>query len=142
MSARASWRGASVFDATCGAPEHSPALIVQLPGDMRATLRAHADLHRLLRDIPPQRRAVASLLMGALIDSATPKSGARGCVQLRMWRLPGRVHLEMHTTAPAFVRDRSRMVMDSLARHWECDTAACCVRVEMRTTLSAPPCGR
>lgn len=138
MSAHGSRRGASLFDATCGAPEHSPALVLELPGDMRATFRAHADLHRLLRDIAPQRRVVASLVMDALIDSATPKTGERQCVQLRMWRLPGRVHLEMHTTAPAFVRDRSRMVMDRLAAHWECDTAACCVRVEVRTTLSAP----
>ena len=133
MSARGSRRGASVFDTTCDAQEHVPAFVLELPWDMRATSRAHAALLRLLGDIAPERRAVASLLMDAPIDSAMPRAGNHQC--LRVWRLQGRVDLEMHTTAPAFVRDPSRTTLDRLAAHREYDATACCVRVAVRTTL-------
>ena len=140
MSPRGPRHRGSVFDATCCALEPLPGLTLELSADMRATFRAHAELHRMLRDVHPQRVAVASLLLDALIDSAAPAGGERQRVELRIWRLPGRLHVELRASAKPSVRDRSRRVMDCLAAHWECDVAAGCVRIEVLTTLSAPPC--
>ena len=140
MSPRGPQHRGSVFDATCCALEPLPGLTLELPADMRATFQAHAEVHRMLRDVHPQRLAVASLLLDALIDSAAPAGGERQPVELRIWRLPGRLHVELRASAKPLVRDGSRRVMDCLAAHWECDVAAGCVRIEVLTTLSAPPC--
>ena len=123
MSPRGPRHRGSVFDATCCALEPLPGLTLELPADMRATFQAHAELHRMLRDVHPQRLAVASLLLDALIDIAAPAGGERPPVELRIWRLPGRLHVELRASTKPLVGDRSRRVMDCFAAHWGCDVA-------------------
>jgi hypothetical protein len=130
---------ASVFAATCRAPTPVPDITLSLHSDLASTFQAHTELHRLLREAPPQRRIIAGLLVNTLLDSHIAATG-RGHDPLRLglWRLPRRLHIELLTPATLRLGEQSRLMLDRLAEHWEHDIAAGAVRVDVRTTLVEP----
>lgn len=120
------------------APDGPPDVALTLPADRRAAFRARGEIHRLLRDVHPQRRAVAARLVGALLDSATA-TGQREPIELALWRSRGMLRAQLRGTARLRVADESRLVLERLAERWEIDRAQRTVRLDVRTDLPGSP---
>ncbi len=137
MRTPTSGEDASVFATTCHARVPAPDATLYLRADLMSTFRAQSELHRLLRDVHPQRRVVAGMLVNTLLDSVRPTiERDQPTLRLRLWRLPGRLHLELRARAKLRVDDRTQVMLERFADHWEHDTRGVCV--EVRTTLSEP----
>jgi hypothetical protein len=125
----------SVFAATCGARVPAADITLYLRADLMSTFRSQSELHHLLHTAHPQRRVVAGMLVNALLDSVRPTSDRdQPTLRLRLWLLPGRLHVELRTRSPLRFDERSRVMFNRFAEHWEYNPRT--VRVEVRTTLA------
>lgn len=136
MSARSQRAAARPAPARCPPADAPPGITVDLPADRRAPFRARSEIHRVLHDVHPQRRAVAARLVGALLDSATSAGGATEPVQLQLSRSPTALRVQLHSIRPMRVSDESRLVLDRLADRWELDHGSRTIRMQIRTTPS------
>jgi hypothetical protein len=139
MSSRPRPAGAPPCVGGMPALDAAPDVALTLPADRRAAFRARGEIHRLLRDVHPQRRAVAARLVGALLDSATASAGKQEAIELRLWRSPGLLRAQLRSAARLRVADESRLVLERLADRWELDGAGRTVRFDVRTDLSRSP---
>ena len=115
-----------------------PDVALSLPADRRAAFRARGEIHRLLRDVHPQRRAVAARLVGALLDSATA-TRQQEPIELALWRSGGMLRAQLRGTTRLRLADESRLVLDRLAERWEIDRDQRTVRLDVRTDLPGSP---
>lgn len=115
--------------------ETPPDVELKLPADRRAAFRARGEIHRLLRDVHPQRRVVAARLVGVLLDAAlttTPQP-----IELRLWRSPSLLAVQLRSTTRLRVADESRLVLDRLADRWQLNRAGHTMHFEVRTYVSS-----
>ena len=124
-----------------GSPEAAADVALTLVADRRAAYRARGEIHRVLRDVPPQRRVTVARLVGALLDGATPVSEQPKPVELRLWRAPGLVLVELRSASRLRVSDESRLMLRCVADGWELDPVRHSVRFAVRTDLSARSSG-
>lgn len=120
------------------APDTPPDAALTLPADRRAAFRARSEVHRLLRDVHPQRRALAARLVGALLDSATT-AAEQEPILLQLWRSNGVLRVQLRSASRLRVADESRLVLERLADRWELDGTGHTARFEVRTDLSRSP---
>ncbi len=137
MSSRPRPAGAPPCVGGMPALDTPPDVALTLPADRRAAFRARGEIHRLLRDVHPQRRAVAARLVGALLDSATA-AGTREAIELRLWRSPALLRVQLRSAARLRVADESRLVLERLADRWELDRTGRTVSFDVRTDLPRP----
>lgn len=136
MSARSQRAAARPAPARCAPADAPPDITIDLPADRRAPFRARGEIHRVLHDVHPQRRAVAARLVGALLDSATSAGTAPEPVQLQLSRSPTALRVQLHSIRPMRLSDESRLVLDRLADRWELDHGSRTIRMQIRTTPS------
>ena len=136
MSLRPRAAGAPPAAPGRSAADSTPDVALRLPADRRAAFRARGEIHRLLHDVHPQRRAVAARLVGALLDSAT-FTAENQQLELRLWRSPGLLRAQLRSPTRLCVTGESRLVLDRLADRWELDRSQRTVDVEVHTDLTA-----
>ena len=127
--------GVAASPARCREPEAPPDVELTLPADRRAAFRARGEIHRLQRDVHPRRRAVAARLVGALLETGlttTPQP-----TELRLWRSPSLLAVQVRSTTRLRVTGESRLLLDRLADRWELDRAGHTMRFEVRTRMSS-----
>jgi hypothetical protein len=90
----------------------------------------------LLCDVHPHRRVVAARLVAALLDGATHAGEEQQSIDLRLWRDPALLLVELRSASRLRVTDGSRLMLRCLTDRWELDPAQHSVRFEVRTDLS------
>lgn len=117
-------------------PREAPDVALTLAADGRAAYRARGEIHRLLCDVHPHRRVVAARLVAALLDGATHAGEEQQSIDLRLWRDPALLLVELRSASRLRVTDGSRLMLRCLTDRWELDPAQHSVRFEVRTDLS------
>ena len=116
----------------------TPDVALTLPADGRAAFRARGEIHRVLRDVHPQRRSAGARLVGLLLDSATGVP-AQAPIELRLWRSPGLLVVQLHSASGLRMADDGRPLLERLADRWDIEDEGRTVRFEVRTDLSRSP---
>ena len=88
----------------------------------------------MLRDVHPQRRSAGARLVGLLLDSATGVP-AQAPIELRLWRSPGLLVVQLHSASGLRMADDGRPLLERLADRWDMKT-----RGERCGSRSAPTC--